>query len=314
MMGRMLRSGLAMAGLVWAGQGLAAVTVTLDNGDRLRGEVVAETPTELRLKHPTLGDVVVARDKVRTIEDGDTVAPARPKPTIASVPDNGLLGSGWLTDWRRRMEVGVSGASGKSQNQRINVGFMADFEDTEERWNHRTRFYRRQSEGETTSQTLSVALNRDGLEPGSPRFHFTGGQFVRDDFKDWGNRLNLNTGIGYQFASTERWRLLGRGGVGAIQTWGGQEDGRFAPELLLGVDMNWRVSRQHTVAFTNAYHPSLRESGMFRNITTVDWVIDLDKSLGAGLQIGVTNEYDSSREPGVGRNDFNYTSSLVWRL
>jgi hypothetical protein len=313
-MGRTFRSGLAVASLVLTSQALAMVTITLENGDRLRGELVAETPTELRLKHPMLGDVVVARDKVRTLEDGDTVSPPRPKPTIASVPDGGLLGSGWLTDWRRRMEVGVSGASGKSQNQRINVGFMADFEDTEERWNHRTRFYRRQSEGEVTSQSLSVALNRDGLVPGSPRFYFTGGQFVKDDFKDWGNRLTVNSGIGYQFVSTERWRLLGRGGVGAIQTWGGDDGSRFAPELLLGVDLNWRVTRQHSVALTNAYHPNIREHGVFRNITSVDWVIDLDKVLGAGLQIGVTNEYDSAREPGVGRNDFNYTSSLVWRL
>lgn len=310
----MLRSGLAVLGLVLAGPVPAAVTITLDNGDRLRGEVVAETPAELRLKHPTLGDLVVARDKIRQIEQGDTITPPRPRPTIASVPDNGLLGSGWLTDWRRRMELGVNGASGKSDNQRVNLGFIADFEDTEERWSHRTRFYRRQSDGETSAQTLSVSLVRDGLEPGSPRFTFAGGQFVRDDYSDWGNRLNLNTGIGYQFVSTERWRLLGRSGIGAIQTWGGDEGRHFAPELLLGVDMNWRVTRQHTLAFSNAYHPNIRERGTFRNVTSLDWVIDLDKSLGAGLQFGVTNEYDSAREPGLGRNDFNYTSSLVWRL
>jgi len=93
-MGRTFRSGLAVASLVLASQALAMVTITLENGDRLRGELVAETPTELRLTHPILGEVVVARDKIRTLEDGDTVTPPRPKPTIASVPDNGLLGSG----------------------------------------------------------------------------------------------------------------------------------------------------------------------------------------------------------------------------
>ncbi len=299
--------------------GAANVTVTLKNGDVLHGELRRETTEDILLKHPVLGEMVLPRVDVREFVVGEgtpprKAPPAKPETTIASVPDTGLLGSGWLMDWRRRLEAGISGAAGQSSNQQAHIGFMADFENPEVRWQQRARYFRAQSDGRETANSVTFSLNRDDLLPGSPRFRFAGGQFDRDTFQAWRNRLALNGGLGFQVAATERYRLLTRGGVGATYIWGGPKGEEIAPELLLGFDMAWKVSSRQSVNLSNALYPSLKEGGEFRNVTTFDWIINLDKEVGLGLKLGVNNEHESRPEDGGDRNDFKYTSSLIWRL
>ena len=64
----------------------------------------------------------------------------------------------------------------------------------------------------------------------------------------------------------------------------------------------------------NSFYPNVRQTGEFRNLTAVDWTLDLDKKAGFGLKIGLSNEFDSLAEEGVDRYDFKYTGSLVWKL
>jgi hypothetical protein len=61
-------------------------------------------------------------------------------------------------------------------------------------------------------------------------------------------------------------------------------------------------------------YPNLEESGEFRNLTSVDWVYDLEKDAGITLKISLTNEYDSLTSDDVDKHDFKYMGSLVWGL
>jgi putative salt-induced outer membrane protein YdiY len=305
---------MAVSAPAWA----TKVNVTLRNGDVLNGELARQTEEALIIKHPVLGELTVPRSDVRAVAVGDAavakkVVKAEEKPVVRP-PDDGLLGSGWLKDWDRRLEAGVSGAAGASNNQQGHVGFMADFENTEVRWKQRARMFRAESDGDETSNSATVSLTRDDLLPGSPWFRFAGGEFDQDKFQDWRNRLGLNGGVGYQFTATDRYRLLGRAGAGATYQWGGADGEEVAPELLLGFDMKWKISRQQSIALTNTFYPGLKEGSGYRNVSAFDWIIDLDKEAGLGLKIGVNNEHDSKPDDGGARNDFKYTSSLLWRL
>ncbi|QID16338.1 DUF481 domain-containing protein [Nitrogeniibacter mangrovi] len=296
------------------------VRVTLANGDILRGELLRQTDDTVFIKHPVLGELSLMRDDIRSVFIGAAAIaradapPAPAKPAPPPPEDRGLLGFGWLKDWQRRLEAGVSGAAGASSNQQAHVGFMADYEDTEVRWRQRARFFHAESDGEETANSAVVSLNRDDLLPGSPWFRFAAGQYDRDAFQDWRNRLALNGGVGYQVAASDRYRLLLRAGLGGTYVWGGPAREEVAPEALLGFDMNWKLSAQQTISLTNALYPSLKDGGQFRNVSAFDWIINLDKEAGLGLKIGINNEYDSRPEDGADRNDFKYTSSLIWRL
>jgi putative salt-induced outer membrane protein YdiY len=290
----------------------SAARITLSNGDQLSGELLAESADAVTLRHAVLGEISIPRGQIAALQAEAGEQPTATGDRTAAV-DSGLLGTGWLTDWQRRVEIGVTGAAGKSDNLKVNAGFKADYEDEQTRWAHQTAYYRNDSEGTLSDHSLFSTLNRDWLRPGSPWFQFAGGRFDWDEFKDWDYRLAANGGVGYEFVKTDSYRLLGRAGLGGNQTFGGTRE-EFTPEALLGIEVAWKISERQSFAFTNTLHPSLSESGEFRNATTLDWTLDLDQEAGLGLKIGLSNEYDSLTEDGVDKNDFKYTGSLVWSL
>jgi len=299
------------------------VRVVLKSGDVFYGQTLRDTDEQMFIKHPLLGEIAIPRDDIKTFAVGQgaiakaeappPVKPAEP-PKPAAPPDGGLLGLGWLKGWDRRLEAGVSGAAGVSSNQQGHVGFMADYEDTEVRWQQRARYFRSESDRTETANSAMVSINRDDLMPGSPWFSFAGGRLDRDDFQDWRNRVALNGGVGREMVKTDRYRLLGRLGLGATHSWGGPDGQETEPEGLIGFEMNWKISRQQSLAIANTLYPSLKHSGEFRNVSALDWIIDLDKEAGLGLKLGITNEHESVRDDGASKNDFKYTSALIWRL
>jgi hypothetical protein len=292
---------------------LHAATVTLNSGDRLSGTISASTPEAVTLQHPVLGELSLPRSEIAAIDPDPATAPTdESAETFVAEQDAGLLGSGWLRDWTRRVEVGITGAAGNSDNQKITAGFTADFEDETTRWAHETTYYRNESDGSLSDNTFRSLLNRDWLQPGSPWFQFAGGRFDWDEFQDWDTRLTGNGGIGYEFVGTDELRLLGRAGLGANQTFGDREE--LTLEGLLAVDVTWRISPAQTLAFTNTLHPNLEQGGEYRNLTTLNWRLDLDESAGWGLKIGLSNDYDSLAVAPADKNDFRYAGAFVWDL
>lgn len=296
----------------------------LINGDSLTAELRSETESHYNIVHPVLGELSIDKNQVMAAssanehsENTNVVKPATKvsEPQIADAhdEDNGLFGTGILTNWERRFDLGLAGSAGKSRNHQVNVGFSADFDTDYTRISHRLAYFRAKSDGELSDHSFYSALNRDWLRPSTPWFHFAGGRVDWDEFKDWDLRINANGGVGYEFAKTDTWLLLGRSGLGFNQTFGGERE-EFTPEGLLGVETQWDVSDFQRVEFTNSLYPSLRDMGEYRNLTAFDWVLDLNSYVGVALKLGLLNEYDSSTEEGISKNDFKYTVSLAWKL
>jgi hypothetical protein len=290
-----------------------AATVTLTSGDRLSGSIVSSTPEAVTLKHPLLGDLVLPREEIETvIPDPDATPPEQVVESAAGAEAPGLFDTSWFSDWKTRIAIGITGAAGKSENQKINAGFTADFEDESTRWSHKTAYYRDEADGTVSDNNFKSLLHRDWLQPGTPWFQFAGVRFDWDEFQDWDTRLTGNSGVGYEFVSNDRYRILGRTGLGANQTYGDREELTF--EGLLEIDATWRISSVQTLGFTNTLHPSLTERGEYRNLTRLDWTLDLNEASGLGLNIGLNNDYDSLAVDASDKNDFKYTAALVWDL
>jgi len=309
----------------------APVTLLLTNGDRLQGDLLERSQQSVTIKHQLLGQMVIQTETIAemrteypgltlvTPETAETTDAETPEQTIAEETmavepeDAGLLGTGWLADWERRLDVGVSGSAGKTRNQLINLGFTAELATEETRIFSRSRYFRSKSEGDLSDHSFFTSINRDWLIPESQYFRFAGARFDADEFKDWNQRVNANAGVGYEFANSDDFLLLGRTGVGFSQTLGGDRQ-EFTPEGLIGIESRWRVNDSQKLAFANTVFPSFEDLGDYRNLTTLDWILDLDSRLGVALKVGLQNEYDSATEDGISKNDFKYTLSLSWSL
>lgn len=307
------------------------VTLLLINGDRLQGDLLERNQQSVTIKHPLLGQMVIHTETIAEIQtdyqaltqvtpesvETNNIVSSEQAPAVDMMAvepeDTGLLGTGWLADWERRLDVGISGSSGKTSNQLINLGFTAELTTEETRISSRTSYFRSKSEGNLSDNAFFSSVNRDWLIPESKWFRFAGARFDADQFKDWNQRINANTGVGYEFTNNDDFLLLGRSGVGFSQTIGGERE-EFTPEGLLGIESRWRINDSQRVSFANTIFPSFEDLGEYRNLTTLDWSLDLDSLHGVALKIGLQNEYDSATEDDISKNDFKYTLSLSWRL
>ena len=305
----------------------APVTLILTNGDRLQGDLLQRNQESLTIKHQLLGEMTINTNTVSEIKtDYEALAqqtPTEPAEAQAVVEpanlaeaepeDSGLFGTGWLTDWERRFDLGLAGSRGKSDNSQVNVAFNADLATERTRINSRTAYFYAKSEDETSDNSFFSSINRDWLRPSTPWFHFAGGRLDIDRFKDYDYRVNANGGFGYEFTKTEDLLFVGRTGVGFNKTFGGERQ-EFTPEGLLGLEARWRINASQRLALANTFYPSFDSFDAYRNLTSFDWILDLDERAGVSLKVGLTNEYDTETEDDISKNDFKYTLSLSWSL
>ena len=282
--------------------------IELNNGDKLTAEIIEQNENTITLSHAVLGQVSIDTTQIVAINDTAIGEQTSPEPD-----DAGLFSLGLLTGWQRQFNLGISGSAGKSREQNINLAFEAEFEDKATRIDSKTAYFSARSEGERTDNSFFSSINRDWLKPDSPWLSFAGGRFDWDEFKDWDYRLSANSGIGYEFIDSDTFLVVGRVGVNANQTFGGERE-EFTPEALLGIESKWVINGYQKLKFSNTLYPSLKDSSEFRNLSSLDWQLDLNTVHGVALKLGLLNEYDSATEDDISKNDFKYTASLSWQL
>ncbi|MEO0476264.1 MAG: DUF481 domain-containing protein [Planctomycetota bacterium] len=302
----------------------AAETIVLKDGDVINAEIKAQNDESVTIDHPSLGEVTITRDKIEAIyADPDAMAAAVAEQDAAAkaaeleaerAADEGMFGIGLFKGWNRQLEVGLSGADGNSQNLNFRAAFTTDYEDDEDRWLYSMLYRAARSNGATTEKNFNAELFKDWLLPGKDYFYFANGRFDWDDFQDWDTRWSGFGGIGYQFIDTDAWNIRGRAGIGGNQEMGGTLGDEFTTEALLGVEGEWQIKDGHSFAFSNFLYPSLEDAADFRNITTLDYIITIDRDKGLALKLGMANEHDSSTPTTSKRNDFTYYASLIWQF
>ena len=97
----------------------APVTLILTNGDRLQGDLLERNQESLTIKHQLLGEMVINTNTVADIKTNyEALAQQTPSEQTSAAPtiepaeiaqaepeDNGLFGTGWLSDWERRFDL-----------------------------------------------------------------------------------------------------------------------------------------------------------------------------------------------------------------
>ncbi len=299
-------------------------TLKLKDGDIINAPITAQDDASVTINHPSLGEVKIARDRIAAIyKDADAMAAAEAEADAAQkaadleaerAADGGLFGLGLFKGWNRQFEFGVTGAEGNSQNVNLRAAFHTDYEDDEDRWIYDMVYRVARSNGATTENKFFAQLTKDWLFPDEKYFVFANGRYDWDDFQDWDSRWSGFLGGGYQFLDDDNWNVRGRAGVGGNQEMGGTLGDEFTMEALVGVEADYVISEDQSVAFTNYLYPSLEDIADFRNITTLDYVIAIDRDKGIDLKIGLANEHDQSTPSTSKKNDFTYYISLVWKF
>ena len=270
----------------------SADSITLVNGDVLQGTISSQSDAEVVLQHEILGNLSIPRAQIEKLQsDQPQQAESQIKPL--KTEDRGLLNSGFFTDWNRSLNVALNGSEGVNNDAKLRVGFDMDYKDEVNRWIFATVYNVKSDSNDITENNFYATLDRDWLLPESPWFWFARSRYDWDDFKDWDHRVSFYIGPGYQFIENETWNIRGRSGLGGKYTWNGANDG-FEPEAMLGMDLEWSIAENQSLKASSTYYPSLETWGEYRNISSLDWKIDISEFYrGVALNSGFTNEYDS---------------------
>ncbi|MEO0964828.1 MAG: DUF481 domain-containing protein [Planctomycetota bacterium] len=340
------RSLLLAATLLGAAPLVAAdsVILRLTNGDTLRGELISRSENFVEIRHPYLGVMTVPADQVVnaaelpadldpaspeagdvTVTPENTVAPAPAivtdpspidEPAVEEVEDPikpGLFGTNLLRGWDRSVTLGLTGSEGNTQELDFTLQFDLFYEDSRDRWKFDGDWFYGTEDNDVTDNEVLLTLRKDWLLPDSKWFVFALGTYEYDDFESYQHRLSASVGVGYEFFKQDDFTLRGLAGVGAVKEFGSDnEDVR--PEALLGLETIWKPFPGQTLTASHYFYPELTRFDQFRNrnLSKIDYTIEIDRDYGLSFKIGAINEYESRTDDSTFHNDFDYYAALVY--
>ena len=292
--------------LFFVSSSISAEIITLQNGDTLHAIVKKKTDTQFYIEHVNLGTFTIQREDIASVNYEEKAVPGE-KATITPYVDKGLFYSGFFRNWKRSLEVGLNGASGVSDNSKFRTLYEMRYEDYKRRWHYSMFFLLTEENKETEENRLTANLNRDWLFPNTKWFYYSKIGYDWDRFKDWDYRIRTSGGPGYEFVNNEKLKILSRFGPSTYHTVG-DENNTTVIEADFGVEMMWKIRDKHTLGLINDFYPSISNKGNYRNVTNLDWKMDLNFHRDLSVKFGVYNELDSTEKE---RYDFKYNISLV---
>ena len=223
----------------------SAEIIKLKNGDSINIVVKDETDSQLTVEHQYFGKLIILREHIISIHHELEELPVD-KATFPS-DERGIFNTGLLKDWEHRLEIGLDGSAGNSQNETLRSTLNLKYEDENSRMHSQTLYYVSSDENETSENKAYTNFMKDWLLKDSKWFLFSYSALDWDEFKDWDYRIKQSGGVGYQFINTEKWDVRGRLGLGVKHIIGDEISDETTAELPLGFEATRNINDNHTI-------------------------------------------------------------------
>lgn len=342
----LLTCALVLAGAVHHAKG---DTVTLTNGDVLTGTVVQSDNRGVILKHPILGTIPIANDRIAKITPDQlkTDEPAhsgretesekekrasadppegRRTPTASqqqakaaqaaarqAVEQERSVFQTILEAWNSRLTLGLNGTSGNTDRQNYRVMFNARKTNGRDRWDFNSRWVYAYANGNRNQNQFETNLTREWLQEDSPWFLFIKGQYKYDVKRSYQNRTSAFGGGGYTLAETDKLEVNTRMGFGGTYEYGSVNE--FTPEAFFGGSVvSWEINERSSLEGETIFYPSLENREDYRVESSLQWLYKLDYANGLSFKLGLENEYNADASNDASNNDLKYYGAVVLKF
>lgn len=287
-------------------------------GDVLTG-IETDQPMMLRLQDGEELQAQIQLDDQRLRLAGDDIEPrliqleqmAELRPVDAPVPE--VLTQDADSPWSGRVQAGLGGSSGNSENQNIDVRASTLRETENNRLSFQALLHKASQDNQQTEDEIR-AYARIEQDFSKRAFVFGQAEAERDQFEDIDYRFTVTLGPGYFFLEEPDHELKGRAGLGYEQerSEGGGTNNNFVATL----GYNYRVELWDWFRLTHdlVWIPDIGDEP--------DKNYRVESALGGELPLGpedslwrlrgeYRHDYDNNPEPGVEELDTNYLLSIV---
>lgn len=268
---------------------------------------------ELQAAEAALAEAALEETADRpSAQPSDVSAPSTGENTVppaAVAPEPGFFD--WQA-WEKSIDIGITGASGNSDNLNARLAFGAERK-TDTMETKLAALYRlSKQDSNTTENRFRLDAFNDWLPPEGSRIRWWAqGAYEFDEFQEWDHRLSAAAGIGYELIKNEKHTLVGRFGAGASQTLGDEEE--FRPEAIAALDYAFQIKENQKFTAGTEFRVDVSDTENWRNNSFAQYEALIDAESNLTFKTGVTNRYDSN--PGdAEKSDLEYFASLGWKF
>jgi len=286
---------LLLCVVLFAAPGVAgAATFTLTNGDRVTGEVVAETDGSLSVRTQALGLVMIDKAFLKT----PAAAPKKEKAPKA---------------WKGEAAVGYEKNTGNTRDSSLTTSFsLTRKRAKKDETTLKGRIEYSSSGGKMHKQKwYGMTRYARSLGKEKKRYDFYIFEADHDRFQAVDYRFTPAVGLGYWFSDADDFKAMAECGLGVQHTHyndGTKDDTEpiLTPRLYLEKAL-WGASR---LTEELKLYPSVGDPGVIRLRSETSFINPVNDTL--SLKLSLIEEYDSEPESGVKKNDLCFTSGLVY--
>lgn len=304
-MKHLLYARCAAAGLTLICAAMAGATppdrIILRGGDALSGHIVETTDSGVIFEHEVLGRLLIARDKIESINpNGQEAPPAADTATEDSAEPQAEASAEPALDapealkatWKSRFEAGFNGSEGRTERLDGRITFATERRTEETRFAFDANYRTATSRGDRTQNKFDTGAIHDWYFNESPWLAFAQGRFEIDEFADYDQRYSAGGGVGYAFVRNDRTELVGRLGLGGAMEQGGPKDGDITPEGIAKLELSHRLTEITRLTGGAEYYPDLNRIGDYRAILNAAIETRLSATSPASLKFGVRQEFE----------------------
>ena len=279
------------------------VYVTLADGQTLVGSVDS-SGGQVRMTTPEAGQVEFQRQSIRTIRSADAQA--------AWEAENERLRNPGLMDlWSGTLDAGLSLTRGNAETSTFSLGMNAVRATARDRFSVYASSLR--ASNSTTGVTLQTANAVRGglrydldLSDGVFAFGLTDLEF--DEFQQLDLRLTVGGGLGWHTRRTDRFLFDVFGGASLNNEHFSTGLDRNSGEMLVGEELNYKLSERLTLGQKSTLFPNLSESGEYRLNFDLSALTSISSWL--GWHVTVSDRFLSNPVLGAESNDVLLTTGV----
>jgi putative salt-induced outer membrane protein YdiY len=284
--------------------------LVLTSGEELKVTILERRESSIEVRHEILGDFVIQSNTITSIESSPEV-----KEVGEAAEDQHLEDEEESQSWNQEVHLGLGYQKGQKESSDISVSYHAGHTKNNHKVTLDLSYRLAESDDEKTLNRFSTTFGNVWLQPDSKWDIFTNLQFDWAEFQSWDQRLLGDLGVQYEFLKTREgeheFTLSARFGSGFRQEFNSDDD-ELIPEGLLGLLLDWSVSKKQTITADSTWYPDYGDSSNYRLVTNTQWNLQLDTQNKLLFSVGLHHEYNSVVDPGVKNSDLQITAGIKY--
>ena len=286
------------------------VRVEVKGGDRINGTLVSENDESIVVVSPILGTVRLSRDQIDAInyEDAEAEAAATAKAEAEAAAAAAKVAAE-KSPWTASINLGFSYSKASTATSSLNIGAQVQKKTDLQTLTLNAKYFYSYDDGAVTDNDIIVNFDDTWYLSKESRWnYFIQASYQWDEFQEWEQRLSPYGGFGYAVARSEdlTWNLkLGGGG-----TWEYSGDRGFDPQILFGTNLDWTIDKQQSLTAGVKIAPKITEFSNYLLTLSANYKLRIGNDSPVSLNLSVLDIYDSTATGDSSRNDLKLVLSL----